>query len=251
MQAEDCDYESSRDLGLRCPFCSEAVFLRRGTIRDRKGKREVVMASFAHYAGNPHGDHCELRSQSAEGIAHVKKIALERHNQRLKLYNDRLWDLIASDRNVSRRALMAHRKWLGDRRLGQVAITARKRWDSFTREGNTYRLIDEAITIILSNSGKRYYADPLMLEESQAQSAWMQGVDLALHQTICTEVSDFLATRTAGYAWERITAALVLMARTAGGCAYPEDFDADAVITMLPGFIAGTHWREAIATFLD
>lgn len=34
VKSQDCDYESYRDLGLKCPYCSESVFLRRGTLRD-------------------------------------------------------------------------------------------------------------------------------------------------------------------------------------------------------------------------
>lgn len=97
VAAEDCDYESYRSLGLTCPFCNEAVFLRTAFFRKGVEKDTEVNPHFVHFPSSlaKNGADCERRSLSKEGRAEIERIKVEARNQRLKLYNDRLWDMFS------------------------------------------------------------------------------------------------------------------------------------------------------------
>jgi hypothetical protein len=38
VKADDCDHDSAKQWGLKCPFCDSAVFLRSQSIRKIKGE---------------------------------------------------------------------------------------------------------------------------------------------------------------------------------------------------------------------
>lgn len=93
VDANSCDYESSRKLGLHCPFCNEALFLRSAHTRIMPdGSRQQVAASFAHYPGL--GLDCELRAKRPEGEKHIQQLEIHSRNQRLLLFNKHFVDII-------------------------------------------------------------------------------------------------------------------------------------------------------------
>jgi len=94
VDALDCDYESSRELGLHCPFCKEAVFLRGSYHRIQEGKSVAVAPSFVHYAHT--GQDCELRASRPEGDAYIQTLMIESKNQRLILFNKHFIDILAT-----------------------------------------------------------------------------------------------------------------------------------------------------------
>lgn len=114
IDATICDYDSSRKLGLHCPFCNEAVFYRAGFSRRMSdGSIQQVAASFAHYPGL--GNECELRASRPEGKAYLDQLEIESRNQRLRLYNKYFIDIVrqsiqVADENANVRTL---RKLLG------------------------------------------------------------------------------------------------------------------------------------------
>ena len=93
VDAEQCDYESSRKLGLHCPFCNEALFLKIGHTRKMPdGSFQKVSPCFSHYPG--FGIDCELRAKRPEGEAYIEKLEIESRNQRLILFNKHFIDTV-------------------------------------------------------------------------------------------------------------------------------------------------------------
>jgi len=86
VDAIHCDYQSSRELGLHCPFCNEALFFKAAHTRTMPdGSHQQVAASFAHYPGV--GLDCELRAKRPEGEKHIQQLEINSRNQRLILFN--------------------------------------------------------------------------------------------------------------------------------------------------------------------
>jgi len=93
IDAEQCDYTSSRELGLHCPFCNEAVFWRTAHTRTMPdGSTQHIDPSFVHYPGL--GVDCELRAKRPEGEAYIHALEVKARNQRLILFNKHFIDII-------------------------------------------------------------------------------------------------------------------------------------------------------------
>lgn len=106
VDATVCDYESSKKLGLKCPFCSEAVFLRQGSSYKRGDKPIEVSAAFCHYAiGDNAGTECELRSLRKDGQEYLQELEIQSRNQRLEIYNKYLWDIFFEDMKIENKHL--------------------------------------------------------------------------------------------------------------------------------------------------
>lgn len=102
---EKIDHESSRTLGLRCPFCAAAVFYVSGSDRSRGTKKFPVRASFHHHRLAPDEDEsstCEARALTSEGRDYLTQLREAAKNQRLRLYNGNLWDIIAFEKKCPR-----------------------------------------------------------------------------------------------------------------------------------------------------
>ena len=100
VDALDCDYESSRELGLHCPFCNEALFYRAGYHRIMPDQScQQVAPSFAHYPNL--GKECELRATRPEGQTYLQQLEIQSHNQRLGLYNKHFVDIIRQSIEIS------------------------------------------------------------------------------------------------------------------------------------------------------
>lgn len=98
VDVETCDHTSAKNLGLICPFCKEAVFYRSGSKYVKDSKEISVKPSFVHYAIEGDeltaGVECENRAKRQDGIDYLKRLEIESKNQRLKLYNDHLWEIV-------------------------------------------------------------------------------------------------------------------------------------------------------------
>ncbi len=93
VDALDCDYESSRELGLHCPFCNEALFYRAGYHRIMPDQScQQVAPSLAHYPNL--GKECELRATRPEDKPTCNNWEIQSRNQRLTLYNKHFVDII-------------------------------------------------------------------------------------------------------------------------------------------------------------
>lgn len=246
ISAADCNYDSYRELGLKCPLCSEAVYLVRSFHRDRAGKTQFVKAQFRHYPGSKFGDDCELRVLSKEGREKIEAIRIERRNQRLELYNNHLWEMFAADRNISRQHLVAAAKWYGNKKVEKKSKEWHKLFRELVDDGSIYEIatlpFEHNVTSEIRHVASFTSAQK---EEVKKQFAWFLGTDRRYQQVVTHEVVEFLGTRTSGYCWLKFCKAALMMCRAFGHP--PEPF---SICCAIAGAIAGTHWQEQIEKYL-
>lgn len=101
--ASECDYSFSKKFGLVCPFCFEAVFLKKAfereqTLRNHQIKLQQVPACFSHYKT---GVFCEKKALTRGGQKELQKLQAIARNQRLELYNQYLWQMFAEYYSIS------------------------------------------------------------------------------------------------------------------------------------------------------
>ena len=254
--AKECDYESSKRLGLICPFCNSAVFLRSESIRHVKNKMQIVSPYFAHYpSGSVDNWDCENRSHTKEGKEKIEQIKIQARNQRLKIYNAYLWNMFQTDRNIPYSALNLIRSRFGNKWCQANSIIARQEWSESLEL--VYELIPDSIEAMHQLQGFPTEGKPPFMteedykEEVQKQKAYISNCDRRLHKAICFEIAEFLATNTAGYAFEKffkfcIYCQILLLTEQKK---FTEDMIEKRYVSItaqLAGLIAGTHWIEQI-----
>ncbi|MGL4947086.1 MAG: hypothetical protein ACRC4X_05410 [Cetobacterium sp.] len=88
IDASVCNYNSYKELGLKCPYCQAAVFLRSNTEYVYNDKTVKRSSCFSHFKRDENqGLVCEARAQTKEGKEHIQRINLKNQNQRFELYN--------------------------------------------------------------------------------------------------------------------------------------------------------------------
>jgi hypothetical protein len=218
--ATEADYQSTRKLGCICPICKQAVFLRAGAIRTnhlRNGRQldQIINPSFCHYKGSPSSD-CENRIYSKQGKERIKRFEIEGQNQRLKLYNEKLWQMFARDHNLNRQNLVSNKKFASYKFVEQLAKEAWKAWKMYQSTHN-YEFIDAMVEIFAKASEReieqfclttRFQIINFENLQSYADFFHYSG-NIPLHKTICHEISNFLGTRTSGYFWQNFIAASI------------------------------------------
>jgi hypothetical protein len=96
IDASEADYEYSKELGMICPFCKEAVFL----AREHTRKNSNVRAAWRHYRVSEQSAFCEERALTVQGKEILKQLQPEAHGQRLKLFNRRFWEIYRYEKDV-------------------------------------------------------------------------------------------------------------------------------------------------------
>jgi hypothetical protein len=106
IPADQCDYNSFRDMALLCPICRRSVYLAAGSVRashSRKNKeggsvavKEATIAT--HFRHSPDVDRvitedCELRSKQITPIQRAA-IASAAKNQRAKILRSHFWKIV-------------------------------------------------------------------------------------------------------------------------------------------------------------
>lgn len=238
--ARDCDYEDCKKHGLICPFCDSALFLRAESTRNIGGKLKLFNAYFAHYAtGTPDNWDCEKRSHSKAGRQHIERLKVQARNQRLKLYNAYFWDLFCRRRSDKRRIqvqLNEVRSLFGDKWCQQRSIEVRKEWERALPD--VYTFIDASVKDIRVRADDAGNLEHHLLQEGNAKR----------HQVICNEIAEFLASNTAGYAFEKLFKYCLWVAYDLRKLSISEwkKMPPVAHIAGICIAIAATHWIEAI-----
>lgn len=250
------------DLGLRCPLCDEAVKFRPGAERNlATGKSTAVSPFFYHHRSVPETIECDRRILTVEGREKMKVIQRQYVQQRLKLYNEVLWQMAAADRNASKELLSRTKREFGAKWCEDTARAVRRTWGKqLSRlhgilEENSMELLTSTESLAIAPDGSPS-KNPLIWEESQKQAAYFGLIDLKAHLVVCHEIIDFLAARTGGYAFEKIFVATLMQStyimrvqenlpshlalQWVKGQSY-ELFTANII-----GFVMGTHWIDQI-----
>jgi phage-related protein len=246
--AADCDYQSSKKLGLICPYCSEAVFLRSGsvretTLRNKQKATQTINPTFAHYNGSLTSMECENRATTKEGKERIRAIIIESHNQRLELFNKRLWDLIKNDRNIREKKLLRRIKTcLTHQELNSLFIQSRQEWWEILPR--IYETFDYLRQLKSPDDAYAGCAGILSGEEFEEEKAtflnYFGRVSAQFHYAICTEIADFLSTHTAGHAFYWLVKAAINVMLATGMSAHVRD--PYYICTTIAGLIYGTHW---------
>lgn len=252
VQAEDCDFKSSKQLGLTCPFCSQAVFLRAGHIRTTQEKEVLVSAAFAHYHTGVDDFDCEKRSLSAEGREFLRLKAIEARNQRLDLYNKRLWEMISRDRNIKRTRYLSVKKAIGESRLALRTKEVRE-WLSNNQQ-KAYELVEKVFDDFSKGSTLNVEKPILMSEEDhqeelRSHKEYISSCDKKLDLAVSQEVIDFLCTRTGGYALEKLTAVGFWVGFVTAQLK-PDSMDTETLSIAIISTIAGTRWTKILQNYL-
>lgn len=222
--AADCDYGSYRELGTICPYCGSAVHLRASSLRNISGKEVLFNAYFAHYKTGVADDSCEARSVSTQGAVDREQIRINAKNQRLELFNDRLWDLIASNRQISSKVIKFEREQIGGER-----VTRSLKWIRIALKENvknTNVFLKDQLEKIVKNDAeyKSATVELITIERSSRSGAesyvderfkYFQQCNQKLHLDVCSEAIAFLATRSGGYCLERMMLAIFNCGATA------------------------------------
>jgi len=208
VDSDECDYESSRHLGIICPFCSQAVFLRKGGSYIRDGKEITVSPAFCHYQSNDTtAQDCELRSLRREGEEYIKRLEIESRGQRLELYNKRLWEIFKQDIKVT--SLKEATQSFGKKWIEEKA--------SLTRNDLSNRLkfyLEQSLELWEQQlTEKVQIKDPKLaeaanvawtVEERLADIRKLSSFDRQLHVMVFQEIIQFLSTRSGNYAYHKI-----------------------------------------------
>jgi hypothetical protein len=242
VAALDCNYDSYAELGLQCPFCKEAVFLKREHKRSIEGRPVIVGAHFAHYHTGVVETGCVWRSKSLS-LSDRQTMMTGAKNQRLELYNAVLWDLIRDDRHISTSILKKVRNDLGERFFLDAAKNFRG------QIGDRESLVRQFITDINSGDARPAASLSHLPEASRQvdeQEEYFRRCSIDFHVKICMEVLDFLSTRTGGYALQKVLliAAWISLTQLRKKPS-PEDFELLSVTT-----IAGCHWETILINAL-
>ena len=183
VSALDCDYESAKNLGLICPFCKEAVFWRKGSDYERTGQKISTSANFAHYnSDDPMAQQCELRAKRREGREYLERLEIESKNQRLKLFNEHLWTMFASQIGISKKELSKVRKYFGKARVAKFARETTKCWQRREADGLNYADVDKALRLLREKQTKLSLRFPtLQRTEIQAKSSENHNSQLSMN----------------------------------------------------------------------
>lgn len=238
IKASDCNYQSSRELGIVCPFCSSAVFLRSQSTREVKGKIQLVRPYFAHYpTGNPDNWDCDNRSHTKQGREEIEQIKIQARNQRLKLYNAHLWEMFAESHGITHAQLNKVRSVFGERWCETTSVLVRHEWRLCLDSVYTY--IDAVIQDNL-----------IGIKSAQIKEHYLLDCDIKFHQVICNEVADFLSTDSSGYVFHKLFKFSIFKGMEVDKINFPDKnwkkLAPLGFIVAMTIFVATTRWTELL-----
>lgn len=214
FSAASCDYSSAKELGLICLFCAEPVFLCSGGSRVRLGKKQVISAYFSHYGYSLSAPTCEKRALSFEGKEKIQQMRVEAKNQRLKLYNQYLWEIIADDWEIKSHELARVPKILGYKKNQAIGTRVHEEWKMSADSIHEHvgAALKQAFNLVEEIKAKKTKGtNQLRSCESNNLRYFQTIADRGLHFDVCNEICCFLASPLASYAFQKIFQASTLI----------------------------------------
>ena len=209
LKAEECDYASSRELGLICPICNEAVFLVAGSVRENilrnsKKKTQILPAHFNHYKMNDDNFSlsCDYRALSNQQRLELKSNYTKSKKQRLEIFNRHLWDIIKKERNLRPKKMFKESLIpVSNTEINKLKTTVLTLWREF--------YLSEEYLEAYQQVCKDYFTSEGVIPESIiSHSAYPLQKQYfckhflkAQHEKIIQEIFEFLGTNTAKPIW--------------------------------------------------
>jgi hypothetical protein len=192
IESEDAvSYGMSKEKGLNCPFCSNAVFCVAGYTRIKNGKEEKISSHFSHYK-NEQGEDCEARALTKEGREYIAKISGQARNQRLTLYNKRMWELLIYQKCIPKKIKTILNNYYGENQKELISYCVNQ-W----KEDIPGRLkaIEDTIKA-LSDPSKFKHINIEFTEDIQAlMERVKEELDCKIQYAIALEVMAYLGTK--------------------------------------------------------
>lgn len=197
INASDCNYEDYKNLGLVCPNCHESVFLIQGHDRHYKSSKTSVVAAHFNHREDKNKDAialCELRVKQINP-AEIKRRENASRNQRLRLFNRHLWNILTTCYkldNFAQRQELVHEGFVKVCPDPQIALQIKKAYTrllSGTIAKESDRIISEADYFVGSLRSK-VTEEKLILHEhlKPLLSIWGQTIDRKMQVEIYKEV---------------------------------------------------------------
>jgi hypothetical protein len=255
VYATDCTYDDTIELLTTCPICSSAVHLRSASERTYKESGKTIISNpyFAHYkAGNATDYDCTARCKSTEGQQILQRQEDIFKGQRLEWYNNRLWSVVADDRNITPQIITILIRALGIDAIRQRAKNWRKNYKNIRLTVIENFQSSKSFSLQKAELAKYTLDDP----GCQAAKSYFNSVDEKLHTEICIEIMDFIATPSGGYALEKFIPASIMLMNKEGERSGKEvinqqiwqsletDIKADLefIGTCVSSLVISTHW---------
>lgn len=197
----DCDHNSYKHLGLLCPECKNPVFLREGHMRTAPKSKEVIKveAAFAHFRAQDPAQvlACENRVAGYDR-RELERKALVARNQRLKLLQRWFWEIFWQRLELDQNFQNAEEieKFQRDLPLKAPLLCTK---DESLREllenlpqSHSDRYEQCRVCI---DGFRQYKGNPSQSERIIKGMEFICGVDRIMQLLICTEVLDFLFSK--------------------------------------------------------
>lgn len=256
IDASEADYESSRELGIICPFCKEAVFL----TREHTRKNTAIRASWKHYRVSTQSTFCEERALTTQGKEILKQLQPEARGQRLKLFNRRFWEIYKFEKDVPPLD-KATSQIIDDRTLNLLVKHCKERWDVPA----IMKIIPDKIEGIAKSANQnslelatmlRYVGlDRLTFAEQKdvlaiAQNSLNRFKDIkfsVLRHKILSEVIEWLPTDTASASFRKMIQLAIVDYREIS----QPPFHSSAIANIAVSTLVLTDWELAIASLKE
>lgn len=240
VEADRADYSTSRELGAVCPFCKEAVFLARE--HERQGVK--VSSSWRHYKMSDRSAYCENRALTAEGKELLSQLQPEARGQRLKLFNNKFWEIYKFMKSFPQPLKKACLCFLDEPTLNHMVRHCHRLWDvnAIVRALPQKMLVsaDDLKQHPLSENMSSQLIKSLAEDFNKSQTS-------ILNHKICCEVVAWLGTKSAYPSFEKVTQLALL------DCfqIFPHPVHSNQVANMVITSIVLTDWQKAIESVGD
>lgn len=199
----DCDHNSYKHLGLLCPECKNPVFLREGHSRTAPKSKELIKveAAFAHFKAQDPAQvlACENRVAVYDRALLEKRAAAAR-NQRLKLLHRWFWQIFWRRLELEQNFESAENMELFQRDLPLKAPVICAHDESLQELLETLPQEDrdryEQCRVCIDGLKYQLYkGNPFESERIRKGVEFLSGVDRQMQIMICTEVLNFLLSK--------------------------------------------------------
>lgn len=199
----DADHNSYKHLGLLCPECKNPVFLREGHRRTAPKSKEIIEvdAAFAHFKAQDPAIAlaCEKRVARYDR-KELEKRATAARNQRLKLLQRWFWDIFWRRLELDQNFENAENKEFFQRDLPLKAPIICAHDESLVALLEslppTHSHRDQQCRVCIDGfKSKHYKGNPFQSERIVKGVEFLSLVDRQMQIMICTEVLDFLFSK--------------------------------------------------------